>query len=174
MSIFETDRLSIRKLKESDSDSYYDMMGNPNVMNMVPRKVMSRIESDKHLNDFLNPNQNQTNIQVWAIDTKENNEFIGICAFLKNDEDEDEIGYRLRELFWRKGYGTEIAKGLISYGFNQLKLEKITADVDTKNLYSVKILEKFMSSKKEFFNESDNCTDRRYEVSKKQWVERGK
>ena len=41
-----------------------------------------------------------------------------------------------------------------------------TADVDTKNKSSVKILEKFMSCSKEFFNESDNCIDRRYQVLK--------
>lgn len=34
MKIFETDRLIIRTLKETDSDAYYDMMGNPNVMNL--------------------------------------------------------------------------------------------------------------------------------------------
>lgn len=47
-----------------------------------------------------------------------------------------------------------------------METEKITADVDTKNLNSVKILKKFMTSSKEFFNESDNCIDRRYEVLK--------
>ena len=74
----------------------------------------------------------------------------------------------MREKFWRKGFGTEIAKGLISFGFDKMKMKmkKITADVDTKNLNSVKILEKFMSSRKEFFNESDNCVDRRYEILK--------
>ena len=74
---------------------------------------------------------------------------------LKNNENEDEIGYRLREKHWRKGFGTEISKGLIKFGFEKLKMEKITADVDTKNLNSAKILEKFMTQTKEFFNKSD-------------------
>lgn len=169
MKIFETDRLIIRKLKEVDSDDYFNMMGNPNVMNMVPRKVMSREESDNHLNVFLKMNQNQSDTKAWAIEIKDGNEFIGLCAFLKNDENEDEIGYRLREKFWRKGFGTEIAKGLISFGFEHLKMEKITADVDTKNQNSVKILDKFMSCNKEFFNESDNCIDRRYQILKSNW-----
>ena len=164
MKIFETSRLIIRKLNEADADDYYDMMGNPNVMNLIPTKVMSREESDNHLGYFVNNNQKLLNTIVWAIETKDENEFIGICAFLKNDEKEDEIGYRLREKFWKQGLGTEIAKGLISYGFEELKMEKITADVAVKNLNSVKILEKFMTLKNEFFNESDNCMDRRYEI----------
>jgi len=171
MKIFETDRLIVRKLKETDSDDYYDMMGNPNVMNLVPRKVMSRKESDKHLMNIIDSDQNQSDTKVWGIEIKNGNEFIGLCAFLKNSENEDEIGYRLRELFWRKGFGTEITKGLISFGFDKMKMQEITADVDTKNLNSVKILEKFMSSEKEFYNESDNCSDRRYKVLKNKWLQ---
>lgn len=170
MKIFETDRLIIRKLKDSDSDYYYDMMKNPNVMNPIPRKIMSREESDTHLNNFLNTDENLTDVKVWGIEVKHENEFIGLCAFLKNNENEDEIGYRLREQFWGKGFGTEVAKGLIDFGFEKMKLDKITADVSITNLNSVKILEKFMFQSKEFFNESDKCMDRRYEVIKKDYT----
>lgn len=52
-------------------------------------------------------------------------------------------------------------------------MDKITADVAIQNLNSIKILEKFMTAKKEFFNELDNCTDRRYEVLKNNWLKKG-
>lgn len=168
---FETERLLIRTLKKDDSDDYFDMMGNPNVMNPIPRDVMTREESNDHLENFLNTEHSMSDKKVWAIELKSGNTFIGLCAFLKNDENEDEIGYRLREKYWRRGYGTEVTFGLLSYGFNQMKMDKITADVDTRNLNSVKILEKFMTAKKEFFNEADNCIDRRYEVNKNNWLQ---
>jgi len=170
MKIFETNRLIIRHLKEMDAIDYFDMMGNPNVMNSIPRTVMSREESDQHLKDRIETNQNLSSTKVWAIQIKDGNEFIGLCAFVKNNDQEDEIGYRLREKFWRQGFATEMVEGLISFGFDVLEMEKITADVDTKNLYSAKILEKFMSPKKEFFNESDNTFDKRYEILKCNWV----
>ena len=169
MKTFETDRLIIRTLKQGDSDDYFDMMGNTNVMSPIPREAMTRQESDNHLNNFLTQDQTNTDTRVWGIELTNKNEFIGLCAFLKNELNEDEIGYRLREKHWRKGYGTEIAKGLIDFGFGQMNMEKITADVAIKNLNSIKILEKFMVQTKEFFNESDNCTDRRYEVLKNNW-----
>jgi RimJ/RimL family protein N-acetyltransferase len=168
MTIFETERLLIRTLKKDDSDDYFDMMGNPNVMNPIPRDVMTREESNDHLNNFLNTEDNDR--KVWAIELKSENEFIGLCAFLKNNEKEDEIGYRLREKYWRKGFGTEVTVGLLKYGFDQMKMDKITADVDTRNLNSIKILEKFMTAKKEFYNDSDKCTDRRYEIMKNNWL----
>jgi len=170
MSIFETDRLNIRNLRESDSDGYFDMMGNVNVMSLVPRKVMSREESDLHLQKLLDHYKKQSDTKVWAIETKNENEFIGLGGFLKNNAGDDEIGYRLREKFWRNGFGTEFTKGLISFGFEELKMEKIIADVAITNLNSVKILEKLMSVEKEFFNVSDNCVDRRYVVLREDWI----
>lgn len=171
MTIFQTERLLIRTLKKDDSDDYFDMMGNPNVMNPIPRDVMTREESNEHLIKFLNSEDKDR--KVWAIELKSENKFMGLCAFLKNNEKEDEIGYRLREKYWRKGFGTEVTIGLLKYGFDQMKMDKITADVDTRNLNSVKILEKFMTAKKEFFNDSDNCTDRRYEIVKNNWLRHG-
>ena len=170
MIIFQTERLLIRTLKNEDADHYFDMMGNPNVMSPIPREVMTKEESDAHLNMFIRKDLSVKNVKAWGIETKDKNEFIGLCAFLKNTENEDEIGYRLREKHWRKGFGTEVTVGLLNYGFDQMKMEKITADVDIRNLNSIKILEKFMSAQKEFFNESDNCTDRRYEIVKINWL----
>lgn len=171
MTIFDTKRLLIRTLKKNDADDYFDMMGNPNVMTPIPRSVMTREESNDHLNNFLKTEHTVSDKMVWAIELKSENTFIGLCAFLKNNENEDEIGYRLRENYWRRGFGTEVTVGLLNYGFNQMKVDKITADVDTRNLTSVKILEKFMTAKKEFFNEADNCIDRRYEVNKNNWLQ---
>jgi len=126
MTIFQTERLLIRTLRKDDTDDYFDMMGNPNVMNSIPREVMTREESNKHLNNFLNSEHIQSDQKVWVIELKAENAFIGICAFLKNNESEDEIGYRLREKYWRKGFGTEVIIGLLKYGFDQMKMERIT------------------------------------------------
>lgn len=168
MMIFETERLTIRPLQQSDANAFFDMMGNPNVMNPIPQKAMTREESDANLNKFLNP-KGVPGKHVWGIDEKSSGEFIGLCALLKNDENEDEIGYRLREKYWGNGYGTEIAKGLIDYSFNVLNFEKITADVNIENIPSVKILDKLLSPTKEFFNKDDNCTDRRYVLEREDW-----
>jgi RimJ/RimL family protein N-acetyltransferase len=35
-----------------------------------------------------------------------------------------DIGYRLEDYHWGKGMEFEAAKGLVKYGFNQLKIQK--------------------------------------------------
>jgi RimJ/RimL family protein N-acetyltransferase len=168
MITFETERLIMRPLSESDTDNYFDMMGNPNVMNPVPVKTMNRAESDAHLADLLKLDHKGSK-KIWAIDIKGGEKFIGLCAILKNDENDDELGYRFRERYWGVGYGTEATIGLIDLAFNTLGLEMIAADVNTANPRSMKILDKFLSPVREFFNEEGNCTDRRYHLRKEDW-----
>ncbi|AXT61616.1 N-acetyltransferase [Aquimarina sp. AD10] len=172
--IFETQKLIVRYLTIQDKDAYFDMMGNPNVMNLVPRPAMSREDSDKHLHCVMNIDHMTSDTKVWAIESKLENDFIGLCAFLKNDANQDEIGYRLREKYWGKGYGTEIAKGLIDYGFYTMNCDIITADVTIDNSRSAKILDKFLYRDKEFFNANDNCNNRRYKIDKISWMKKNK
>jgi ribosomal-protein-alanine N-acetyltransferase len=168
--IFETDRLIVRQLQESDEIAYFDMMGNPNVMTPLPRDVMTREESNDHLYKLLNTEDTTSDKKVWAIELKAENEFVGLCAFVKNNNKEDEIGYRLREKYWGVGYGTEITKGLIDFGFKHLNTDLITADVYVDNFRSVRILEKFFKKDIEFFNKEDQCKDRRYKLTLKEWL----
>lgn len=166
---FETDRLIIRYLANTDTEAYFDMMGNINVMRLIPRPIMDRNESDTHLANLISQYQKASDTRIWGVELKATNEFIGLCGFLKSEEQIDEIGYRLREQFWSNGYGTEITKGLLTFGFSVMNMKKIRADVAVSNLNSVKILEKFMTLQSEFFNPSDNCMDRRYEVLSSDW-----
>lgn len=170
--IFKTERLLIFSLKKSDSEDFFNMMGNPNVMLPIPQKTMTKIESDAKLNDLITL-EKSTSIRIWSLVEKESNNFIGICGFLKNNEDENEIAYRLREKYLGKGYGTEIAKELISFNFKNLNFNLITADVNVDNIKSVKILDKFFIRPKEFYNQQDNCTDRRYKLTKENWAKLG-
>lgn len=163
--IFKTARLLVRKLNENDAGFFFELMSNPKVMNPIPQKVFTKIESDANLTELI-ALEKSSNTKIWSLTEIGNDSLIGICGFLKNDENDDEIAYRLIERFWKKGYGTEIAKGLIEYSFESLHFEKITADVNVENKKSSRILEKFMNPVREFFNKDQNCTDRRYEITK--------
>ncbi|MDY0409775.1 GNAT family N-acetyltransferase [Paracerasibacillus soli] len=44
--------------------------------------------------------------------------------------------------YWKMGFATEVANLLISYGFKQLKLHRIFATCDPRNIGSLRVLEK--------------------------------
>jgi ribosomal-protein-alanine N-acetyltransferase len=60
---------------------------------------------------------------------------------------------------------------MLEYYFQEMNVDKVMADVNIANIGSVKILNKFMKPVSEFFNERDNCTDRRYELWKNNWLQ---
>ncbi len=54
-------------------------------------------------------------------------EFIGWCGLkYRAALDEIDLGYRLQQHAWGKGYATEAAKYTLDHGFNKLKLNLIT------------------------------------------------
>ena len=53
-----------------------------------------------------------------------------------------EIGYCIRRENWGKGIATEVAGGLIRYGFSDLKMHRIEAKCDPDNIASYIVMEK--------------------------------
>lgn len=168
--IFETTRLYVRALEENDEAAFFELMSNPNVMDPIPQKPFDKAESISKLKELILL-ERSSDTRIWCLCKKGSNDLIGICGVLKNDEKEDEIAYRILERSWGNGYGTEIAKGLIDYCFFTMRSELVTADVCVDNVRSIKILDKYFTVKKEFFNADDNCMDRRYILRKENWIE---
>jgi len=81
------------------------------------------------------------NRYTFAIALKPNDEFIGgISLGVEQLAERALIGYWLAEPFWNKGYTTEAAKTIISFGFEQLKLNKLYSTHLAHNLASGKVM----------------------------------
>lgn len=140
--IFETNRLCVRKLRIEDFGAFHEMQSNANVMQYVRGTPMTLEENKEELPkliDFYSKSHND--FWIYAIERKEDATFLGTVALVKDDEDNDEIGYRFLEEYWGFGYGFEIAEGLINY-CKKIGLHKIIACVAIKNIASTKIIEK--------------------------------
>jgi RimJ/RimL family protein N-acetyltransferase len=172
--IFESKRLSIRELSSSDQKQFVELLTAPEIINMIPQaawplsKVLAKFEM------ALNYPENPLSADqiFWAVSEKEEVDMIGLCFLIVNDQNQRELGYRLRKEFWGRGYATEVMKNAIDYCFEKLQLDLITADAWVKNKASIRILEKFMIPVKEFINPDDQCLDRRYELKRKDWTKK--
>lgn len=172
MILFETERLIIKRLESIDKKHFAELFTDPRILHLIPQKAFTENQIaerfDKNLNLDLRALKKER-CACWIFE-KYNPELIGLSLFLKNDENQNELGYRFRVKYWEKGYGTETTEGMLDYYFNVLNVNKVTADVNIENIGSVKILDKFMKPVKEFFNVAANCTDRRYELEKDNWL----
>jgi ribosomal-protein-alanine N-acetyltransferase len=173
MNIFETERLSIRSLENVDKKYFAELFTDPKILELIPQKAFTQDQITDRFKKSLNFKLSDLKDQkrTCGIFEKEKSEMIGLVLFLINEDGEKELGYRFRTNFWGKGYGTETTKGMLEYYFQEMNVDKVMADVNIANIGSVKILNKFMEPVSEFFNERDNCTDRRYELFKNNWLQ---
>ncbi|QLE00236.1 GNAT family N-acetyltransferase [Galbibacter sp. BG1] len=164
--IFQTKRLTVRKLSMADLDLFHKMQNDQAVMRYIGGKTYSLEENKTDLKNILKFYKNPKNdFWVWAITFTETKEFLGTIALVKNEKEEYEIGYRLLKDYWKRGLGKEVTNGLIKYAFEVKKIKEIVAYVDKNNVTSVRILDSTFNFIKEFYNEQDNCIDRYYKLS---------
>jgi len=163
--IYQTERLIIRKLKTSDIDAFHEMQGNPNVMQYTDGKTKTYDEDVIDLQqviDYYHKSNNE--FWVWAVELKGNNEFLGIIAHIKDDEGNDEIGYRFLEKHWNNGYAFESMMGLIAY-CKKLGIKELVAMVIIKNGASEHIIKKAgFKFVKEYLCEDLKLPERMYKL----------
>lgn len=79
-----------------------------------------------------------------AITLMDNGQLIGNCGVRRKAENdwEADIGYELAPDYWGKGYATEAALAIINFGFQELKLHRISSQCIVENTASARVLEK--------------------------------
>jgi ribosomal-protein-alanine N-acetyltransferase len=82
---------------------------------------------------------------------------IGSCGVRVNDRArrEGNIGYELNPEYWGRGYATEAAWAMLSYGFDHLGLHRIWAELNAENAASAHVLEKLGMQREAHFREQD-------------------
>jgi [ribosomal protein S5]-alanine N-acetyltransferase len=141
--VFETPRLFLRRFTEADASLIYKLNSDPEVLKYLHEPVLENEAQAKDvLTNIIIP-QYKRNLGRWAIHTKADYEFIGWCG-LKYIEETGiiDLGYRLLQTDWGKGYATEAAQYTLIYGLRDLKIELITGIAHVENIASIKVLEK--------------------------------
>lgn len=102
----------------------------------------------------------KTHLEKWterksltlSIRLKETEKLIGAIELILNlQHKRAELAYWIGVPFWNKGYCTEASKAIVSYGFDQLDLQKVTAHHMLKNPASGKVMEKLGMKKEGIF-----------------------
>lgn len=139
--IAETERLILRELNQDDAEHFYELNSDPEVVKYTGDAAFSSIEEARtFLQNYSHYAEN--GFGRWAIIRKDDNEFLGWCGLKLNEEDYVDIGFRIFQKYWGKGYATEAAKKSIDLGFNQFGLSEIIGRTAKENIASARILEK--------------------------------
>jgi len=142
MPTHETTHLALRPYKEEDFTavhSYAKSAENTTYMLFGPN-------TEEETRNFIAQAiaaTSQTPIQkhMLAVTLKETGTLIGGCL-LSVKGDNGDLSWILHQDHWNQGYGTQLAKHLIAFGFESLNLRRITATACSENHGSYRIMEK--------------------------------
>ncbi len=142
----QTARLILREIEWNDLENIHQLHSYPEVDEYNTLGIPKNIKETKEVMKPAIENQNEKirTLYCWVVEKKKTKKFIGLAGMNApaNRFKIGEIYYKLIPEFWGNGYATEAAKGLVKFGFETLKLHRVEAGVATKNVQSIKVLEK--------------------------------
>jgi len=142
MKILETERLILRRLLPEDLDDLFALYRDPEIRRYFPEGTLTYEETQEELEWFLNGHPEHPELGLWATIHKETNQFIGRCGLLPwtiDGQYDVEVAYLLSKAYWRQGLGTEVARAILNYGFEQLHLPRLICLIDPDNQASIKV-----------------------------------
>lgn len=153
--VLETDRFYLREIREEDSGDVFKFFSDADVMEYYDIEPMKSLDQASTLiKRFTERFSNTLGIR-WGIARKEDDKLIGTCGFHNWNKryNRIEIGYELSKEYWNQGVMSEVLPKLISFGFENLELNRIEALVMPGNKPSLKLLNKFGFSEEGLLHE---------------------
>jgi len=150
----ETERLVLRRWRDSDRAPFARMNADPRVMEYFP-SPLSRQESDA-LIERIKAHWHTHGFGLYAADLKvgardgrssDERQFIGFIGLARLSFEIDftpciEIGWRLDASAWGRGLATEGARAVADYALGPLGLDEIVAITAVENARSRHVMEK--------------------------------
>ncbi|MBQ0983670.1 GNAT family N-acetyltransferase [Streptomyces sp. F63] len=185
MVFLETERLVLRRFTEGDEEHLVALDADPGVMRFLtggiptPRHVIRKETLPRMLRLDA---EHGGRLGYWAAEEKAaGRRFVGWFELRPVDGDgrECELGYRLRQDAWGRGYATEGARALVRAAFTELGVERLFAETMAVNRGSRRVMEKaglvyvrtFHEEWPEYIEGAEHG-EVRYELSRAEWEAR--
>lgn len=153
----QTDRLLLRSYALSDAPALFAMRNNEEVMRYIDREKPKDLSATELMIEQMIAGYHQQKNLVWAISLKANPALmIGSIGYYRTDfaNYRAEIGYMLTPDFWRKGIIAECLQKTIAFGFEEMGLHSISANINPGNDASRQILLRHGFVKEAYFKEN--------------------
>lgn len=142
-----TDRLVLRAFTATDINHLLALDNDPEVMRFINggRPTSREAIETRTLPRLLHDYPCWKTRGYWAAQEKPTGTFLGWFEFRPLEEHSPavvELGYRLNQATWGRGYATEGSRALVHKGFAELEVERVTANTMAVNTRSRRVMEK--------------------------------
>lgn len=141
--VLETERLVLRKVNQDDAEIVLEGYSDPRVNQFMSVSYHSIEEVKVQLDWYESLLVEETGIW-WGICLNEDGKMIGNGGFHKweHNHRKAELGYWILPEYQGRGLASEAITAMIKFGFEDILLHRIEAEVETENGPSSRILSK--------------------------------
>lgn len=139
----ETPRLLLRAFTQADAPAAYRNWTSEDIVTQFLRwPTHPSVETTIRVFEDWVKNYQNNNFYVWAIVLKEINEPIGSIAVVEQNEALDlvHIGYCIGSKWWNQGITSEAFSAIITFLFDEVKVNRIESQHDPNNPNSGKVM----------------------------------
>jgi len=154
--ILQTPRLRLDRICEADLPRLLYLRNNPQTMRYIDRPVAETIEDAKVLWQQMETGIENKQALSWGLYVKGSTELIGFIGYWRAETENfrSEIGYMIAPEFEGKGLMSEALLAALQYGFGEMKLHSVVADINPSNERSKSLLLKFHFQREAYFREN--------------------
>lgn len=136
----ETPRLYLRGFTRDDTRFAVSIWNDPEMGEYLPDEAMEEIDA-AYLKEIEALGEDEECCYLIA-EEKDTHARIGTCSFIPADDGAAyDIAYCVHRRFWRSGYATEMARGMVEYARAQ-GAQRVTVRVNKENAASNRVAEK--------------------------------
>jgi aminoglycoside 6'-N-acetyltransferase len=136
--IIETERLTLRPMKQSDATDLLEYQSNADIVRYIPWPEGTPETVQKHIERTLNESTTALKedgeylVLVWEL--KSNRKIIGQSNLNMHSKEHEcaEIGWVTHQDFQRQGFAREASRAVLDYAFGQLNFHRVIASMDTR------------------------------------------
>ena len=138
--ILETPRCLVRETSVEDVEDFYRIYADPSITRFM-EGLYPDIEQEKaYVREYIEKVYTFFEFGVWTVVEKESGNVIGRAGFsYREGFAEPELGFIIGVGWQRRGYGEEVCRAIMKYGWETLGFERVQALVEADNEISLRL-----------------------------------
>ncbi|MBM4175404.1 MAG: GNAT family N-acetyltransferase [Ignavibacteria bacterium] len=138
-------RFCLRQVVREDDNEIFALRADKNIAKYLNRPRAQSVNDAREFIKKINSSISENELTYWGITRKGEDKLLGtICLWkISIEHSKAEIGFELLTTQQGKGIMQEVIPKVIEFGFKNLGLSILEAEVAFDNIKSIKLLEKF-------------------------------
>ena len=168
--VLETPRLQLREYTPEDFEALFEILSDAETMQHYPKPYdaeMTKRWIERNMENYRN-----YGFGLWAVILKETGAFIGDCGITIQPIDGEllpEIGYHIHKNYWRQGFGSEAARAVRDWAFENTEYDCLYSYMKYTNVGSYATAAAAGMKKVKEYPDEKNKISYAYAITREEW-----